>query len=200
MQTKTQKLINFFKSHGKIIRFSVILKAGFHPDSLAALEEKGKVEKIARGLYKLTDYVIGSYPDLVTASLQAPRGVVCLLSALAFYEVTNEIPKHVDLAIQKTDWVNEIKYPPIKFYKFAPSVYKIGIEEHKIEGHKIKIYNLAKTIADCFKFRNRIGIDVARQALKVAITEKGIKPNDIIFYAKICRVENIVKPIIEAML
>ena len=200
MQARTQKLMSFFQDHGGAARFSAILKAGFHPDSLSALEKEGKVEKIARGLYRITNYAPGSHPDLVTASLQAPKGVICLLSALSFYEATNEIPKYVDVAIPQGTHANRIKYPPVKFYRFAPKAWKIGIEKHEVENHQIKIYSLAKTIADCFKFRNRIGVNIARDALRVAITEKGIKPKEIMEYAKICRVDNIIKPILEAMI
>jgi len=192
--------MSFFQSHGGVARFSAILKAGFHPDSLSTLEKEGRVEKIARGLYRLTNYIPGSHPDLVIASLQAPRGVICLLSALSFYEATNEIPRYVDLAIPRGAHANRIKYPPVRFYRFAPKTWKAGIEKHEIEGHRIKVYSLAKTIADCFKFRNKIGIDPARDALKVAVTEKGIKLKDIMQYAKICRVDSIVKPILEAMI
>ena len=200
MKTRPQELIDFFQSHGRVVRFSAILKVGFHPDSLIALEKEGKVERIARGLYRLTDYIPGSHPDLVAVSLQAPRGVVCLLSALAFYEATSEIPKHIDIAVPQGARANRIKYPPVMFYRFAPKAWKAGIEEREIGGHKVKVYNLAKTIADCFKFRNKIGMDVARDALKVALTEKGINPKEIMQYAKICRVDNIIKPILEAML
>jgi len=200
MQIRTQELMSFFQSHGGVARFSAILKAGFHPDSLSALEKEGRVEKIARGLYRLTNYTLGSHPDLVIASLQAPRGVICLLSALSFYEATSEIPRYVDLAIPQGTHANRIKYPPVRFYRFAPKTWKAGIEKHEIEGHRIKVYSLAKTIADCFKFRNKIGIDPARDALKVAVTEKGIKLKDIMQYAKICRVDSIVKPILEAMI
>ena len=200
MQIRTQELMSFFQSHGGVARFSAILKAGFHPDSLSTLEKEGRVEKIARGLYRLTNYTPGSHPDLVIASLQAPRGVICLLSALSFHEATSEIPRYVDLAIPQSTHANRIKYPPVRFYRFAPKTWKAGIEKHEIEGHRIKVYSLAKTIADCFKFRNKIGIDPARDALKVAVTEKGIKPKEIIQYAKICRVDSIVKPILEAMI
>jgi len=192
--------MSFFQSHGGVARFSAILKAGFHPDSLSALEKEGRVEKIARGLYRVTNHTPGSHPDLVIASLQAPRGVICLLSALSFYEATSEIPRYVDLAIPQGTHANRIKYPPVRFYRFAPKTWKAGIEKHEIEGHRIKVYSLAKTIADCFKFRNKIGIDPARDALKVAVTEKGIKVKEIIQYAKICRVDSIVKPILEAMI
>ena len=197
---RTQELMSFFQNQGGVVRFSAILKAGFHPDSLIALEKEGKVERIARGLYRVANYEPGSHPDLVIASFQAPRGVICLLSALSFYEATSEIPKYVDIAIPQGTHANRIKYPPVKFYRFAPNAWKTGIEEYKLEGHKIRVYNLAKTIADCFKFRNRIGINTAREALKVAVTEKGTKPKEIMQYAKICRVDNIIKPILEAML
>lgn len=200
MNTRTQELMSFFQSHGGVARFSTVLKAGFHPDSLIALEKEGKVEKIARGLYRVANYTHGTHPDLVIASLQAPRGVICLLSALFFYDATSEIPKYVALAIPQGSHANRIKYPPIRFYRFASKAWKAGIEEHEIERHKIKVYSLAKTIADCFKFRNKIGMDVARDALKVAVTEKNITPKEIMKYAKICRVDSIIKPILEAMI
>ena len=200
MQVRTQELMSFFQSHGGVARFSAILKAGFHPDSLSTLEKEGRVEKIARGLYRLTNYTPGSHPDLVIASLQAPRGVICLLSALSFYEATSEIPRYVDLAIPQSTHANRIKYPPVRFYRFAPKTWKAGIEKHEIEGHRIKVYSLAKTIADCFKFRNKIGIDPAREALKVAVTEKGMELKEIMQYAKICRVDSIVKPILNAII
>jgi predicted transcriptional regulator of viral defense system len=200
MEQKTKRVLDYFKKHGGIVRFSSIIKAGFHPDTLSALEKEGKIEKIARGLYRMTHYTLGSYPDLVIASLQAPRGVVCLMSALAFHEATNEIPRHVDIAIPAGTRANRIKYPPVKFYRFASKAWKIGIEKHEVENHQIKVYSLAKTIADCFKFRNRIGVDIARDALRVAITEKGIKPKEIMEYAKICRVDSIIKPVLEAMI
>ena len=200
MKKRTREIISFFRNHGGIARFSAIIKAGFHPDSLTALEKEKGVEKIARGLYRLTNYTFGSHPDLITAYMQAPRGVICLLSALAFHEATNEIPRYVDIAIPQGSHANKITYPPVKFYRFSSKAWKSGIEDREIGGHKVKIYSVAKTIADCFKFRNKIGMDVARDALKVAITEKGVKPNDVMQYAKICRVDNIVKPILEAML
>ncbi|MBU0478620.1 type IV toxin-antitoxin system AbiEi family antitoxin domain-containing protein [bacterium] len=200
MQTRTQELINFLQSHDGVTRFSTILKAGFHPDSLIALEKEGKVEKIAWGLYRVANYLPGSQPDLVIVSLQAHRGIICLLSDLSFYKARSEIPKYVDLAIPQGIHANRIGYHPVRFYRFAPNAWKAGIEKHEIEGHRIKVYSLAKTIADCFKFRNKIGADVARDALKVAVTEKSIKPKEIMKYAKICRVDNIIKPILEAML
>ncbi len=197
---KKQELIIFFQSNGGIVRFSTILKAGFHSDSISSILEDKKIRKIARGLYMLNDYQIGEYPDLVMASFQAPRGIICLLSALSFHEVTIEIPKFVDIAISRNTHAYRIQYPPVKIYHFDSKSWKPGIEEHIVGDYKIRVYNLAKTIADCFKFRNRIGMNVVRESLKTAVTEKHVKPTEIMKYAKICRVDNIIKPILETVL
>jgi len=200
MEQNTKRMLNYFKKHGGIVRFSSIIKAGFHPDTLSALEKEGKIVKITRGLYRMTQYRFGSYPDLVIASFQAPRGIICLVSALAFHEVTNEIPRYVDIAIPAGTRANRIKYPPVQFYRFSVKTWNVGVEVHQSEGYKIRVYNLAKTIADCFKFRNRIGVNIARDSLKIAVSEKGIKPQDIMKYAKLCRVDRIIKPILETMI
>lgn len=200
MKKKSQDMIDYFKSQGGAVRFSSVLRAGFHRDSLILLIKEKKVEKIARGLYRLSDYEFASHPDLVTASLQSPKGVICLISALAFHEATNEIPRRVDIAIPRSSRSYKITYPPVTFYRFTKDAWEAGIEKHKTGGHTISVYSLAKTIADCFKFRNKIGVNIAREALKVAITEKGVRPKEIIRYAKLCRVDNVIKPILEAML
>ena len=200
MGIKETKLINFFKKSGGLAGYAGIIEAGFNKALLKASINSGRIQKVDRGLYKLSDGSTLLNPDFVAISIRAPKGVVCLLSALAFHEATNEIPHCVDIAIPRGIHASKIKYPPVRFYRFAPKAWEAGIEERDIKGHKIRIYNLAKTIADCFKFRNKIGIDVARDALKVAVREKGIKPKEIMQYAKICRVDNIIKPILEAML
>ncbi len=200
MDVKKIELISFLKKRGGLASYAEIIKAGFNKTLLKTVLSSGLIQKIDRALYRLSDGSSLSNPDLVAVSIKVPRGVVCLLSALAFHEATNEIPKSVDIAILRGTHANKIKYPPVRFYRFADKAWKAGIEERKMEGYNIRIYSLAKTIADCFKFRNKIGINVARNALKVAIMEKYIKPKDVMYYAKICRVDNIIKPILEAML
>lgn len=197
---KDQKgLIEYFKKNKCILRFTDILRADFHPDVLKALENKGEVVKIGRGIYSLSD-TPGIESDLVRVMLQNSKGVICLISALSFYEVTDEIPRQVNIAIRKGMRANKIVFPPVKYYKFDPKQWETGIIEEKIEGHKIRIYSLAKTIADCFKFRNRIGMDVAMKSLKIAVNEKKINPLEILKYAKICRVERIIKPLLEVII
>ena len=200
MASKTGQLVKFLKARGGVVRFAALLKAGFHSDTLATLEKQGLVEKMSRGLYKLSNSTVSSHPDLVSACLQAPKGIICLISALAFYEVTSEIPRQVDMAIPRGARVRKIEYPPVKQYHFLQEAWGAGIEERKIEGGSIRVYGLAKTVVDCFKFRNKVGVDVARDALKTAVTEKHVRPQDIMQYAKICRVKNIIKPMLESMI
>ncbi|OGF48792.1 MAG: hypothetical protein A2044_08805 [Candidatus Firestonebacteria bacterium GWA2_43_8] len=200
MPVKKSNIVSFIKTNGGFARFSVLIKAGFHRDTISASVKKGLIRTISRGIYQLSDYDIGEYPDLVQASLQSPKGIVCLISALAFHEATNEIPRYVDMAIPSYTRANKVKYPPVKFYRFDMRAYEAGVEEHKVGSQKFRVYSLAKTIADCFKFRNRIGMNVVRNAMKTAILEKKVKTNEIMKFAKICRVDNVIKPIIEAML
>jgi len=160
MGIKAKKLIQLFKKKGGTLRFAAILKAGFHSDTLLSLGKQGMVEKIGSGLYKLKEGQQLSNPDLVIATLKAPKGVVCLVSALAFHEATDEVPHYVDLAIPRGSRANKIDYPPVHYYRFTPEAWKAGIEEHKIDGHGVRVYSLAKTIADCFKFS-----DHSRRAL-----------------------------------
>ena len=200
MNTKEKKFIEFLKKRGGMVSYKEIIKAGFNKAFLRNNLDSGQIQKVDRALYRLSDNFTLSNPDLVAVSIKVSKGVVCLLSALAFYEVTSEIPHHVNIAIPRGAWANKINYPPVKFYHFASKAWKAGIEKFEIEGHQIKVYSLAKTIADCFKFRNKIGMNIAREALKIAITEKGVQPKEIMRYAEICRVDNIIKPILEAML
>lgn len=200
MVSKGKKLVDFFKRQKGVTRFSAVLKAGFHPDTLLSLEKEGVVEKIGRGLYKLQEGQALSNPDLVVAALKVPKGIVCLVSALSFHEATDEVPHYVDLAIPRGARANKIDFPPVKYYRFTPKVWKAGIKAHKIDGHIVRIYSLEKTIADCFKFRNKIGAQIARYALKRAVTEKKVPPKEIMQYAKICRVDKIIKPILETLI
>jgi len=200
MGPKAEKLIAFLKKRGGVATYSDIIQARFHKETLLALIDKGDIEKAGRALYRLREAPALSNPDLVTAALKITKGVVCLVSALAFHEATDEVPHYVDLAIPRGTHANKLDYPPIRFYRFAQETWKVGIEQHKIDNYSIRVYGLAKTVADCFKFRNKIGLDVARNALKEAVTEKRVPPKEIMQYAKICRVDKIIKPILETLI
>lgn len=200
MTNNDRKLYQFFRKNKGVLRFSNVVKAGLDPIYLKRLVAKGQIEKIGHGLYQLKDAPALSNPDLVTAILQSPKSVVCLISALSFHEATDQIPHHIDLAIPVGSRTNKIGYPPVKFFYFSNQSWKTGIEIHKIDGYEVRIYSLPKTIADCFKFRNKIGFDVAIKALKVAVEEKKVRVNEIMKFAKICRVDNVIRPYLEALI
>lgn len=198
--TNSITLVEFLKKRAGLASYAEIIDAGFSKALLKRILISGQIQKLDRGLYRLSDGIRLANPDLVAVLIKAKKGVICLLSALAFHEATNEIPQQVDIAIPQGSHASRINYPPVRFYRFSPKAWEAGIENHEMEGHKIRVYSLAKTAVDCFKFRNKIGMDVARDALRVAITEKKIAPAEIMHYAKICRVDRIIKPILESML
>jgi len=200
MDIKEKKFIEFLKKRGGMVSYKEIIKAGFNKAFLRGNLDSGRIQKIDRALYRLSNSFTLSNPDLAAVSIKVSKGIVCLLSALAFHEATSEIPQYINIAIPRGVHANKINYPPVKFYRFSFKSWEAGIEKHEIEEYQIKVYSLAKTVADCFKFRNKIGMDVAREALKIAITEKGVLPKEIMQYAEICRVDNIIKPILEDML
>jgi len=183
-----------------MVSYKEIIKAGFNKAFLKDNLNSGRIQKVDRALYTLSDSFDLSSPDLVAVSIKVSKGVVCLISALAFHEATSEITRYVNIAIPRGVHANKINYPPVKFYRFSFKPWEAVIEKHEIEEYQIKVYSLAKTVADCFKFRNKIGMDIAREALKIAITEKGVQSKEITQYSQICRVDNIIKPILEAML
>ena len=200
MKTKTDELIQAFKRSKGVLRFSQVLEAGFHRDQLKSLLESKKIEKIGHGLYRLKDAPSLSNPDLVTVALKSPNGVICLISALFYHTATDEIPHEVDVAIPRDFRANKIQYPPVHYFRFSEKAWKAGVETHTIDGHSVKIYSLSKTIADCFKYRNKIGLNVARDALKTAVMEKKVRPTEIMRYAEICRVDKVIRPYLEALL
>ena len=199
MEAKHDKLIEFIKKRGGFARYSDLIEAGFYKALINDALDSGQLERLSRGVYSLSKIDL-SQPDFVTVSVMIPKGVICLISALSFHEVTDEIPRYIDVAIPARSRAREVKNIPIKYYRFSKKTWEAGIEEHDIDGHKIKVFSLAKTIADCFRFRNQVGMDVARSALKNALEEKKITHRDVMKYASICRVTNIMKPIVEALI
>ena len=200
MQTKQDQLIQFIKKNGGFARSAELVRVGFYKAIIYSALKDGLIERVRHGVYSRAGTLDFSHPDLVTASVVVPTGVICLITALSFYEVTDEIPRQIDIAVTKGYWNKGTDKLPLKFYYFSRETWKQGIEEHVIDGKKIRIYSLAKTIADCFKFRNQIGADIARSALKNALEQKKVNQREIMKYAKICRVTNIIKPILETLI
>jgi predicted transcriptional regulator of viral defense system len=161
---------------------------------------EGIVEKLSRGLYRLVDLPALGNPDLVSVSKRVPNGVICLISALAFYEITTQIPHVVYLAVSRSAQVPNINYPPVRIFRFSGKAYDEGIEQQSIDNVDVRIYNPAKTLADCFKYRNKIGLDIAIEALKLYRKQKRFNVDEVLHFAQICRVEKVMRPYLEALL
>lgn len=189
----------FKKNHG-ILKTSDAIKLGIHPEVFYRLKDENIIDELSRGVYKLTKLDISENIDLITISLKYPDSVVCLISALSYYNLTNEIAHYNYIAFKKGHRVPINSYPPIKTFLFSESMFNIGIEEIKLNGIKVKIYNPEKTLIDCFRYRNKIGLDIFLESLKIYFQK--YKPNylKLIEYAKICKVEKTIKPYLEMMI
>ena len=183
----------------KVMRSAEIFEQGIQPRTLYQMRDDGLLVQEGRGLYRLADEQIWSDPDLALVSLRIPKGVVCLISALYFHRLTTQIPHEVYMALPKDSEKPRIQYPPTRFFWISPEPFKAGIEKHILDNVDVKVYGLAKTIADCFKFRNKIGMDVALESLREGIGQKRCTPEDILRFARINRVERIMLPYVAAL-
>ncbi|HMM79238.1 MAG TPA: type IV toxin-antitoxin system AbiEi family antitoxin domain-containing protein [Pyrinomonadaceae bacterium] len=193
-----KKAIKILQSHGGALRTSDILGLGIHPRTLYELRDTGRITQITRGVYQLSDEPTAENIELIAAAMRVPDGVICLISALSFHRITNEVPHEVYLAIPKGRQKPRLDFPPLRVFRFEPEAYSSGVEQHAIEGTSIKVYSMEKTVADCFKFRNRIGLDVALEALRLCIRNKGSRKK-ILEFARVCRVERVIRPYLEAI-
>ena len=193
-----EEVLRFVKKQG-MIRVRDAIAHGIHPEYLRRLCEKGLLVKLGRGIYIPADSEISQNNGLAQVAKRIPRGVLCLLSALRFHEIGTQSPFEVWVAINPRAAKPEIDYPPVRVVRFSGRALTKGIEEHLIEGVAVKVYNQAKTIADCFKYRNKIGLDIALEALKDCRRRKLCTKDQLWKYAKICRVSNVMKPYLEAI-
>jgi len=198
-EEKIENAITIFKKHDGILRTSEALDEGIYRRTLYHMAEEGLLIKLERGVYKLVDQGPLSNPDLSVVAKKVPRAVVCLISALDFHEMTTEIPHQVHIALPRTSRDPQLEHPPIKVYRFSGDSLTEGIEKHEVDGVEVQVYNPAKTIADCFKFRNKIGLDIAMEALEQGIEQRKATYKDILKYAEICRVKTVMKPYLEAI-
>lgn len=197
---KIERAKDVFKRHGGILRTTDVLKEGVHPRTLYFMRDNGELEVLSRGTYRLAELAPLDQQDIVTVASHVKSGVICLISALSFHEITTQIPHEVYAAISRTAAYPKLKYPPARFFRFSDDAFQAGIQVHKISGVEVKIYSPEKTIADCFKYRNKIGLDVAIEALKFWRNKKNSRIDKLIEYAKICRIYNVIKPYAEAMI
>lgn len=197
-KSKEQAVIDLAKKLGTI-RIKDLLDRGIHPEFARRLVKKDILIRSERGLYTLADSEITEHHDLALIAKRVPKGVICLPSALIFHEIGTQLPRKIWLALEKGSAQPRLSYPPISLVRLSGPSFSEGIDEHKIEGVVVRIYNPAKTVADIFKFRNKIGLDVAIEALKDCLWSRKATIDELWYYAKICRVEKIIQPYIEAL-
>ncbi len=179
---------------------SEAIQYGISRYSLYKMRDTGVLEQVSRGIYRLVELPPISYPDLVTVSLRFPKAVVCLISAMSYHGMTTQIPHEVSVAVPRDARMPSLDYPPVHAYKFSADAYQAGIDKHQIDGTIVKIYNAEKTLADCFKYRNKLGMDVVLEALKLYRSQKKFNMNKLLKYARVCRVDKIMRSYLEASL
>jgi len=199
-QQKYEKAKGIFREHGGILKASDAIRERIHPRTLYEMRDKGIVEVLSRGLYRLADLRPLSNQDLITVALRIPNGVVCLISALAFHDLTTQVPHEVYIAVERISRLPKVDYPPVRVFRFTGGAFKTGIESHNTEGVPLRVYSPEKTIADCFKYRNKIGLDTAIEALRLYRERKHFKIDDLMRFGGVCRVEKVMRPYLEALL
>ena len=182
----------------RIIRPRDLEQLGIPREYLLRLMRNGLLHRSGRGMYELSEASPTEHHSLAVVAKEIPQGVVCLLSALRFHELTTQQPSQVWVGIPVRGWYPNISTTAHEVVRYSEKTFKAGVDTHRIEGVTVRIFNPAKTIADCFKFRNKIGIDVALEALRDALRQRKATVDEIQHYANICRVSKIIRPYLEA--
>lgn len=189
-----------FARHGGVLRMADALRAGIHRRTLYAMRDAGQVEVLARGLYRLADAPPLAHPDLVTVAAKVPQGIVCLVSALAYHDLTTQVPHEVWVAIPRNSEPPRLNYPPIRVVRLSPAPYEAGVETHRLDGVPVKVYSREKTLADCFKHRGQVGLDTVLEAVRRYKAQGRVDTEALLRYAAVCRVVRVARPYLEALL
>jgi predicted transcriptional regulator of viral defense system len=197
---KFDKPKKIFRDRGGLLKTGEALSERIHPRTLYEMHRTGILEQLTRGLYRLADLAPLGNPDLVSVSLKIPNGVICLISALAYHEITTQVPHEVYVALERGTEAPRLSHPPIRIFWFSEKAFTHGIQTHKIDSVPVRIYSPEKTIADCFKYRNKIGLDTAIEALKLYREKRPFKSEELMQFARVCRVEKVIRPYLEALL
>lgn len=179
---------------------SEVSRAGIHTEHLTRLVADGTLERVARGQYRLAEAEITEHHGLVLAALAAPAGVICLLSALSFHGIGTQLPHEVWVAIERGKTAPRLQSPPLRVVRYSGGAFAEGIEVHVIEGQPVRVYGVAKTLADLFKARNRVGLDVVMEALREAWRDRRFTIPQLECAARACRVERVMCPYVEGLL
>ena len=192
-------IIKAIKKHG-VIRLRDLQNKGFHSEQVRRLADQGLITRVGRGLYALTDRDFSEHFDLSLVASRVPHGVVCLISALHFHGIGTQLPHAVWIAVDRNAAVPASTYPPVRVFRVSTASFTTGVEEHRVDKVPMRVFTPAKTVADCFRYRNKIGIDVAIEALDECLRDRRCRPDDIWAFAAVCRVTSVIRPYMEALL
>lgn len=198
MSAHSDKVLDLARELG-ILRPRDLARCGIPRSYLSRLERAGKLQRVGRGLYVLPGAAPSEHRGLAEAAKRVPSGVICLLSALRFHELTTQAPFEVWLAIGEKAWRPRVDYPPLRIVRFSGPALSEGIEQHRLEGVRVRVFSPAKTVADCFKYRNKIGLDLALEALRECRRDQRCSMEELWHHAGICRVRNVMLPYLEAL-
>ena len=182
-----------------LLRPSDAVALGYSRMYLAQLLKQGLVRKISRGLYATPQRKETEYSSFAEIASKQPKALVCLVSALSFHGLTTQAPHEVWIAIGNKDRIPTMSYPPLRVVRFGGETLTEGVASHTMDGVEVNVTNVAKTIADCFKFRNKIGLDLALEALKEAVQSKRATMDELWRYSQLCRVHNVMRPYLEGL-
>jgi len=181
-------------------RLGELLKAGIARETVSRLARDGVIVRLARGLYQLPDAELDAGHSLAEAAKLVPKGVICLLSAAQFHGLTVSMPSAVWLAIERAARKPRIDHPPLHIVRFGGAAFAMGVETHVIEGVPVPIYDPAKTVVDCFRYRNKVGLDLALETLREGLRGRRCQADDLYRYAQATRAWTVIRPYLEAML
>ena len=183
-----------------ILRARDVARQGIHTSTLTRMAKSGALERVGPGRYRLPRRTRSTeHHDLAVAAAAVPRSVICLISALRFHGIGTQLPAEVWIAVPRGTRVPRVSAPPLRVVNISPAVFELGIDEHRIEGQTVRVYNLARTVADCFRFRNKVGLDVALEALTEAWRGKRLKLDELNRIAKKLRVQRVMQPYLETV-
>jgi len=197
--SRAEQVVELARKKG-LLRPRDLAEIGLSRQYLSVVYRRGLLERVSRGIYCLPGFALDENQSLVEVCTKVPSGVICLLTALSFHDLTTQVPFEVHLAISRTARRPQMDSLQLRVYRFSGPALTEGVEEHSIAGVKIQVYSLAKTVVDCFKFRNKIGLDVAIEALRDCLHQRKTTVDELVHFSGLCRVEKVMAPYIEAML
>jgi len=189
-----------FAAHKGVMRTGEALDAGIHRRTLYSMRDTGKLEALSRGVFVLASAPLPESPDVAAVMRRIPKAVLCLVSALEYHRIGTHIPNAVQIALPRNVSPPKFSYPRVQVFNMSDATFRAGVEEHSMAGTQIRVFSVAKTVADCFKYRNKIGFEIALEALQEVVKKRAATPSEIMEFARTDKVESVITPYLTALL